>query len=47
MDTIDRSRALEQRYGTRRPGRRYAVIALSVLIAVAGLGWLAWAAWVN
>ncbi len=38
---------LERRYGTRRPGRRLAVIVVAVLVAGAGLGWLVWAAIVH
>ena len=38
---------LERRYGTRRPGRRLAVIVVTVLVAGAGLGWLFWAAIVH
>ena len=35
-----RTAMLERRYGTRRPGRRLAVIVVTVLVAGAGLGWL-------
>jgi hypothetical protein len=35
---------LRQRYGTHRPRRRIAGIVVVVLLAGAGLGWLAWAA---
>lgn len=33
---------LAQRYGTRRPLRRWLTITLVVLVAAASLGWLAW-----
>jgi hypothetical protein len=42
-----RTAMLERRYGTRRPGRRLAVIVVTVLVAGAGLGWLFWAAIVH
>ncbi|GEP34948.1 hypothetical protein NSZ01_27160 [Nocardioides szechwanensis] len=33
------------RYGAPRPGRRRAVIAVSVVVALAFLAWLAWTTW--
>jgi len=42
-----RTAMLERRYGTRRPGRRLAVIVVTVLVAGAALGWLTWAAIVH
>ena len=47
MDTVDRSRALEERYGTHRPVRRVVGLVVIVLVAGAALGWLAWATWIN
>ena len=44
---LARTAMLERRYGTRRPGRRLAVIVVTVLVAGAGLGWLVWAAIVH
>ncbi len=43
MDTAERSRTLEERYGTHRPVRRIVLIAVSALVGVVALGWLAWA----
>ena len=42
-----RTSMLERRYGTRRPGRRLALIVVTVLLAGAALGWLVWAAIVH
>jgi hypothetical protein len=36
---------LAERYGTDRPGRRTAFVAVAALLAAAFLGWLAWATW--
>ncbi len=36
---------MAERYGTRRPLRRLSLIVVTVLVAGACLGWLAWAAW--
>ena len=38
---------MDQRYGTRRPGRRRFVVALTVVLAGAGLAWVAWAFWLQ
>jgi hypothetical protein len=36
---------MSDRYGTDSPGRRRLLIALSGLVGVVALGWLAWAVW--
>jgi hypothetical protein len=36
---------MSDRYGTDSPGRRRLLIALSGLVGVVELGWLAWAVW--
>jgi hypothetical protein len=36
---------LAERYGTHRRGRRQALVAVSIVVALAFLGWLAWATW--
>ncbi|WP_167288655.1 DUF4307 domain-containing protein [Nocardioides seonyuensis] len=36
---------LAQRYGAPSPWRRRTGLGLAVVVAVVGLGWLAWAAW--
>lgn len=38
---------LADRYGAPAPWRRRAVIAVSVVVAAAFLGWLAWTAWAH
>ncbi len=43
MDRV--SADLAERYGTRRPGRRTALVAGATVLAVGFLGWLAWATW--
>lgn len=35
---------MAERYGVRRPGRRYATILAVAVLALGGLGWLGWAA---
>ncbi|WP_158604346.1 DUF4307 domain-containing protein [Nocardioides mangrovicus] len=36
---------LAARYGTHRPLRRLVLVVVTIVVAGAGLGWLAWAAW--
>jgi Domain of unknown function (DUF4307) len=43
--TDETQRLLQERYGLRRPGRRWGVLAVAVVLALAGLSWLTWAAW--
>ncbi len=41
------SQDLADRYGAPAPWRRRAVIAVSVVVALAFLGWLGWTAWAH
>jgi hypothetical protein len=43
MDRV--SSDLAERYGTERPWRRTAIVALAAVLVLAFLGWLAWATW--
>jgi len=43
MDRV--SADLAERYGTRQPWRRTALVAGAAVLALAFLGWLAWATW--
>ena len=38
---------LEERYGSRRPGTRRLLVAIGVVLALVGGGWLVWAVWLE
>jgi hypothetical protein len=44
---VDLTTEMETRYGTRRPVRRIVLVVVTVLVAGASLGWLAWAGWIQ